>query len=273
MIHQEVNGIPYYGFEALADHEQIVNAIFTRLGGVSRPPFAELNVGHLVGDELAAVETNHRLIYQTLGLSNEEVVTAHQVHGNGTAMVGPDHGGKVVPSTDGLITNTPGMNLMLRFADCLPIFLYDPERQAIGLGHAGWRGTAAKLAQRIATLMIEDLGSDPRKMIAGLGPAIGPCCYQIGTEVAELLKASLEDWEGALHHLEGNTFHLNLWEANRQQLMKVGIREIEVTQICTACHPDEFFSHRAEKGQTGRFAAVIGIRKSKCRTSAVTWRD
>jgi YfiH family protein len=269
MIHHEVNGIPYYSFETLADYGQIISAVFTRLGGVSHPPFAELNVGHLVGDELAAVEANHRLIYQTLGLSNEEMVTAHQVHGNGAALVGPGDGGKVIPSTDALVTGTPGVNLILRFADCLPIFLYDPERQAIGLGHAGWRGTAAKLARQIATMMIEGLGSDPRKIIAGLGPAIGPCCYQIGAEVVEFLQGSLEDWERAVHHSEGNTFYLNLWEANRQQLVKAGIREIEASQICTACHTDEFFSHRAEKGKTGRFAAVIGIREPKWRTSTV----
>ena len=263
MIHQEVNGIRYYSFEALAHHEEIINAVFARLGGVSRFPFAELNVGRLTGDELAAVETNHRLIYQTLGLSSKQVVTARQVHGNGVAMVGPDEGGKVMPATDALITGAPGVNLMLRFADCLPIFLYDPERRAVGLGHAGWRGTAAKLAQRTAAMMVERLGSDPAKIIACLGPAIGPCCYQVGAEVAELLRASLEDCQGALHRLEGNAFCLNLWEANRQQLVEAGIQDIEISHICTACHTAEFFSHRAERGRTGRFAAVIGIRSLK----------
>jgi YfiH family protein len=263
MIRQELNGIPYYSFEALAKHEEIINAVFTRIGGVSRPPFAELNVGHLVGDELAAVETNHRLIYQILGLSSKEVVTGHQVHGTVAAMVGPDDGGNVIPTTDSLITSTPGMNLMLRFADCLPIFLYDPERRAIGLAHAGWRGTAAKAAQRMVTMMVDGFGSDPTKMIAGLGPAIGSCCYEIGAEVAESLKASLKDWDIAIRRSKQNTLCLNLWEANRQQLMEAGIREIEVSQICTACHTDEFFSHRAERGRTGRFAVVMGIRKPK----------
>lgn len=263
MIHQEINGIRYYSFEALTPHEEIVNAVFTRLGGVSLPPFAELNVGHLVGDELAAVETNQRLIYQTLGLSSHEVVTARQVHGNNVAMVGPNDGGKVIPATDALITGTPGVNLMLRFADCLPIFLYDPETRAVGLGHAGWRGTAAKLAQRMTAMMVKGLGSDPTEIIAGLGPAIGPCCYQIGAEVAESLRATLEDWETALHHLEADSVYLDLWEANRQQLVEVGVREIQTSNVCTACHTSEFFSHRAESGTTGRFAAMIGIRSSR----------
>ncbi len=260
MIHQEANGIPYYTFEGLAHHEQVINAVFTRLGGVSRSPFAELNVGHLIGDELAAVEANHRLIYQTLGLLSKQVVTARQVHGNAVAIVGRDEGGKAIPASDALITGTPGVNLMLRFADCLPIFLYDPGRRVVGLGHAGWRGTASRLAQRMVAMMVERFESDPTNMIACLGPAIGPCCYQVGAEVAELLRAGLEDWERALHRLEGNGFWLNLWEANRQQLVGAGIPDIEISHMCTACHTGEFFSHRAERGRTGRFAAVIGIR-------------
>jgi YfiH family protein len=263
MIYQEVNGIPYYSFEGLSNRQDIVNAVFTRRGGVSRSPFAELNVGHLVGDELAAVETNHRLIYQTLGLSGRGVVTARQVHGNRVAIVGPDDGGKVIPATDALITGRPGLSLMLRFADCLPIFLYDPERQVVGLGHAGWRGTVAGLARQMAVVMIEALGSEPRHIIAGLGPAIGPCCYQVGIEVAESLGASLDGWEKTVHPTGGNALHFDLWEANRLQLVEAGIAQIEMSHVCTACHTAEFFSHRAEKGRTGRFAAVIGIRTSR----------
>lgn len=263
MIRQEVKGMTYYSFEALSYYEEAINAVFTRLGGVSRSPFAELNVGHLVGDDLAAVETNHRLIYQTLGLSSNEVVTARQVHGNSVAMVGPDHLGKILPATDALITGTPGVSLMLRFADCLPIFLYDPERRIIGLGHAGWRGTVAELAKRMVSMMIGDLKSNPTKIVAGLGPAIGPCCYEVGPKVAELLRATLKDWEKALHCMEGGAFRVNLWEANCQQLQEVGIRNIEISHICTACHTEEFFSHRAERGRTGRFAAVMGIRSSR----------
>lgn len=260
MIRQDVNGIPFYSFEALSPHQEIINAVFTRLGGVSRPPFVELNVGHSVGDDAAAVETNHRLIYQALNLSNKDVVSAHQVHGNGIAVVGRNDLGKVIPATDGLITDSPSVNLMLRFADCLPIFLYDPARQAVGLAHAGWRGTVTKVAERMASMMVEVVGCDPRQMIAGLGPAIGPCCYEVGAEVMEVVQASLDGWEKVVRRLDGDTFRFDLWEANRQQLMDAGIREIEVSHMCTACRTDEFFSHRAEGGRTGRFAAVAGIR-------------
>lgn len=260
IVRRAANGIRYYCFEGLSQHHGIFNAVFTRVGGVSRLPFSQLNVGQLVGDELAAVEINHRLIYQTLGLSEKKVVTARQVHGCDVAVVDVLDGGRTIPGTDALITSTPGLSLILRFADCLPIFLFDPEEQVVGLGHAGWRGTAARLAHRMVSVMMGSFGSDPPDIIAGLGPAIGPCCYQIGANVAQQLTASLEDCQGALHPSEGDAFHFDLWEANRQQLMRLGIHRIETCHICTACHTSEFFSHRAERGRTGRFAAVIGIR-------------
>jgi YfiH family protein len=263
MIRRELDGTPYYTFETFNNYAEIISAVFTRLGGVSRPPFHELNVGHSVGDEPSAVNTNHRLINETLGLSDEQVVTGHQVHGNGVARVTSHDGGQVIPATDALITHTPGVSLMLRFADCLPIFLYDPERRIIGLAHAGWRGTAARVAQRLAAAMVASVGSDPGNMIAALGPAIGPCCYEIGAEVAESLRVSLGESQGAVRLSGGDSFYFDLWEANRQQLEWAGVREIEISHMCTACHTDEFFSHRAETGRTGRFAAVMGIRESK----------
>lgn len=261
MIRRELNGIPYYTFEALDTCKQVVNAVFTRLGGASEPPFAALNVGRLVGDDLMAVETNHRLIYEILGISAEEVVTAHQVHGDRVALVDAADGGKVMLATDGLITKTRGVSLMLRFADCLPIFLYDPQNNSIGLAHAGWRGTAAKIAQRLVSAMAEAVGSDPSTIIGGLGPAIGPCCYQVGPEVAERLKPSLTQWQKAVAASPDSTFSLDLWEANRQQLVEAGVKKVELSRLCTACHADEFFSHRREKGRTGRFAAIMGIKK------------
>jgi YfiH family protein len=263
MIYHEASGIPYYSFEALLDHNEIVHAVFTRHGGVSRSHFAELNVGHLVGDDPEAVEANHRLIHETLGLCAEQFVTARQVHSCRVAVVDVGHTGKVLPGTDALVTDTSGVNLMLRFADCLPILLYDPESGATGLGHAGWRGTASGLARRMVSAMAEYLGINPAETIACLGPAIGPCCYEVGPEVVQFVNGSVERWDGSLLPLADNRFTLDLWEANRQQLLEAGIRQIEASRMCTACHTDEFYSHRAERGATGRFAAVMGIRETK----------
>lgn len=261
MIYHEATGVPYYSFQCLAEHTEIVHAVFTRLGGFSKSPFAGLNVGRLVGDDLDAVGANHRAIYETLGLCGEQVVTARQVHGTQVAVVDADHVGKVLPATDALVTGASGVTLMLRFADCLPILLHDQKRRAIGLGHAGWRGTAGGIARRMVSVMVECLGAEPAETIACLGPAIGPCCYEVGPDVAQLVKLSLSDCEGAFIPVRENRLCLDLWEANRQQLLQAGIREIETSRLCTACHTDQFFSHRAEGGTTGRFAAVMGIRE------------
>jgi YfiH family protein len=257
MIRSEANGIPYYSFEALAEHEQIVHAVFTRLGGVSVPPYRALNVGHSVGDDPVAVEANFR----ALGLSGAEVVTAWQVHSSRTAIVDESDMGQVVPQTDALITGVPGVHLLLRFADCLPIFLFDPDRKVVALGHAGWRGTATEIASRMVQTMTDSFGTDPEHLIAALGPAIGPCCYQVGEEVAQAIEATIQDWQAAIRHLGDSRFSLDLWEANRQHLLSRGVCTIEVARVCTACHADEFFSHRADGGTTGRFAALVGMRK------------
>ncbi|MFQ5886851.1 MAG: polyphenol oxidase family protein, partial [Anaerolineae bacterium] len=196
MIQHHKGGVVYYTFPHLG--WGVKHAIFTRLGGVSHFPFAGLNVGHLVGDEDKAVEANHRIIYETIDLSAEEVVTARQVHGHSVAVVGPKDKGRIVPATDGLVTESARVGLMLRFADCLPILLYDPQKRVIGLGHAGWRGTVGLLAQRLAQTMREEFGCHLGQVRAALGPAIGPCCYSVGEEVREAVQVVLPHSSGAL---------------------------------------------------------------------------
>jgi YfiH family protein len=261
MIRREKDGVPYYVFEAFTHQHGIVHAVFTRIGGTSRPPYQALNVGRSVGDEPQAVNENHRLAYRVLAVSDAEVVTAWQVHGNHVAAVGASDRGTVVPETDALITDQPGVTLMLRFADCLPIFLYDRAKQIIGLGHAGWRGTSAKVAPQMVSAMVEHYGTDPADLVAGLGPAIGPCCYVVGEDVTQAVKATLHEYQDAIRRGEDGELYVDLWEANRQQLLDRGVREIEIGGICTSCHAGEFFSHRADGGKTGRFAAFMGIRE------------
>lgn len=254
MIRQDRNGLVYYTFENL----DLSHAIFTRLGGASQGPFARLNVGHTVGDEVEAVEANHGFIYEALGLPKGAVVTASLVHSGSVAIVGAEDRGKVIQATDGLVTGTPGVALMLRFADCLPILLYDPQKRVIALGHAGWRGTIRHLARNLARAMKEEFDCQGAEIKAGLGPAIGPCCYRVGPEVAESVKAALSGCSGAISE-KGDGLYFDLWEATRWQLKEEGIENIEVSGLCTACHTEEFFSHRAEGGRTGRFAALMTL--------------
>jgi YfiH family protein len=255
LLRTQTKGPRTYQFENVGG-ETLVHAVFTRLGGVSQGPFATLNVGHTVGDEPQAVAENHRRVYASLGLAANQVVTPRQVHGNRVAVVAGRDAGRVVPNTDGLATTTPGLGLLLRFADCQPIFLYDPEHHALGLAHAGWRGVALGMARRLVEAMQESFGSQPRALLAGLGPAIGPCCYSVGHEVAAAMGYALPDWKRVMVPEGEDSWRLDLEAANAQLLAAAGVVQIEQAGICTACRNDEFFSHRADGGRTGRFAVV-----------------
>jgi YfiH family protein len=253
------NGLAYYQFESLtrfAARGDLRYGIFTRLGGVSASPNATLNTAHTVGDEPTAVAENHRRICRALGVDAASIASGYQVHGASVALIGSQDRGRVRPETDVLLTDRPGIPLMQRFADCVPLVLYDPVRRAVGLAHAGWRGTAQGVAIRAVRAMGQAFGSRPGDVVAGVGPSIGPCCYEIGPEVTARIRAGFQEGDGWLVPQITGAIHLDLWAANRQQLEAAGVGQTEVSGLCTACHTDEFFSHRAEKGRTGRFGVL-----------------
>ncbi len=272
---QANNELVTYQFENPA-FAGIEHAVFTRLGGVSRGHLASLNVGRSVGDDPDAVAENLRRIYAHLGLGAGQVVTPWQVHSNHIKTVSGHDGGQIIPNCDGLVTATPGLALLLRFADCQPILLYDPEHHALGLVHAGWRGVAQGAAIRAIEAMQAAFGTRTGALVAGLGPAIGPCCYIVGDEVAAAMGYALPDWSQVMHpvpgrpedNLEGEdaeggtAWRFDLPAANAQQLAASGVANIEQAELCTSCHSDEFYSHRASNGRTGRFAVVafLGLR-------------
>ena len=258
MLSHNANGLVTYHFESLS-RDGLVHAVFTRLGGASQGPFATLNTGHTVGDSEAAVAENHARIYDYLDLSPQRVVTAHLVHSNHIAVISAEQGGQVIAHSDGLATSTPGLALMLRFADCQPILFYDPRQHALALVHAGWRGVAQGIAARAVETMEAAFGSQPADLLVGLGPAIGPCCYTVGDDVAAAMGYALPDWQAAMQPL-GQGWRLDLSTANAQQLAVAGVLHIERADLCTSCHNDLFFSHRAENGRTGRFAVVAYLR-------------
>ncbi len=260
MLRREHNQLVTYHFKSLAV-EGLVHAVFTRLGGVSHGPFASLNVGRSVGDDPAAVAENLARIWAYLELTPEQVATAYQVHGNRVAVVSAADAGRVFPDTDGLVTDVPGVALLLRFADCQPILLYDPVHHAVGLVHAGWRGVAQGIARRAVEAMQAAFGSRPQDLLAGLGPAIGPCCYEVGQDVASAISYALSGWDRVMQP-DGEQWRLDLPAANALQLVAAGLsrRRIEQARLCTGCHKDEFFSHRGDNGATGRFAVVVYLK-------------
>ncbi len=260
MIQQERDGIVYFEFESFGGNGRIQHAVFSRQGGVSRPPHDSLNLSVSVPDEKTAVYANRAKAYGLFGRQNDTVVHAHLVHGNSVARVTQTNNGTWLEHFDALITNEPGCALTLNFADCTPIFLYDPVRQAIGLGHAGWKGAVVDLPGAMVRAMQQQFGSRPADVRAGIGPCISWENYEVDEPLVSEVKAAFADWETLLMKPNGKgngRFHFDLPEANRRNLARAGVQQVELSGFCTAERTDLFFSHRAEKGQTGRFGSIF----------------
>jgi len=213
-----------------------------------------------VGDSRANVTENRTRAFHALGRAPESVADVWQVHSADVLIAEKPRDLNVdAPKADILITNNPHVTLFQRFADCVPILLVDPKRRALGLVHAGWRGTLQKAAAVAVRALQERYGSRPQDIYAGIGPSIGPQKYEVGPEVAEQTRAAFSAaWPQLLLEMNGRT-HLDLWAANVEALRAVGVTQIEVSGLCTASHTQDFFSHRGERGQTGRFGALMGL--------------
>lgn len=242
----------------------VLHGFSDRVGGVSKGPYSSLNVGLHVGDEPADVIENRRRLCRALGIELETLVVGEQVHGVEVSVVTADEKGRgaltltdVVPGVDALVCDTPGVALFAMYADCVPVFLYDPRRRAVGLAHAGWKGTAAGIARRTVETMTDAFGCRPSDILAAVGPSIGPCCYEVCPEVAE----RFEGEDPGLVRGNGQRRRIDLWAANEKQLTEAGIAagNIATARLCTRCLGETFFSHRGENGRTGRMAAVIGL--------------
>lgn len=237
------------------------HGIFTRKGGVSQAPWHSLNTGGSVGDAAEAVRENHQRIYRALDVDADRVCSVWQVHSAEVIVAeGPAVGRHWLAQADGMITNRPDTPLVMRFADCTPLLLYDPQQRAIGIGHAGWRGTVAGVGTRLVRAMQRVYGCDPADIQAWIGPSIGPEHYQVGEDVIAAAAAYFGATDGLIGLAAADaspTF--DLWAANRLDLHRAGVRQIEIAGLCTAVHTDEFFSHRAEQGRTGRFSAVMSL--------------
>jgi len=241
-------------FESYRD--RLVHAVFTRHGGVSLPPLDSLNVSYSVGDDPMAIAENRARCTAALGLQPGSITTAGLVHGARVAdAAGSDSeplpdGSRIVPDVDALTTDRPGQGLLITAADCLQVLLFDPQRPAVALAHAGWRGLVAGVLDASVAAMVDRYRSDPARLLAGIGPGLGPCCARFSDPARELPPHFQRFVQGQ---------HLDLWAAADHQLRAAGIppARIEQQAICTRCHRDIFFSHRGDGGKTGRFAAII----------------
>jgi YfiH family protein len=210
-----------------------------------------------VGDDVENVACNIERLHAALGLDVWAMVTASQAQADRVAVVSGDHRGSRIVDVDALLTDQPGIPLMLRYADCVPILLFDPVHRAIGVVHAGWRGTVAHVAVKAARIMFDRYGTRPHDLIACIGPSIGPCCYVVREDVVDQVKTAFPEPDDLLMQRNGAT-HLDLWRANEQQLRDLGVEQIQVAALCTAEHTSDFYSARAE-AKTGRFGAIIAL--------------
>ena len=254
-FHQH-NGLRYYQFNTI----QTRHALFTRHGGVSPDPWGSLNVGGTVGDDLERVRWNRNLSFEALHREPETIFDVWQVHSADVVCArSPRSLDESYRQADVILTDKVDVTLFMRFADCVPILLHDPRQGVVGLAHAGWMGTLRDVATVTVEAMIKNYGCRPADLIAGIGPSIGPDHYEIGADVIlQVMQKHGDESELFLKSHRGK-IHFNLWEANRLALERAGVGSIEVSGICTACHTDDWYSHRAEKGRTGRFGALISL--------------
>jgi YfiH family protein len=158
-----------------------------------------------------------------------------------------------------MVSNQVGIAMLMRFADCVPVFLFDPVKKAVGIYHAGWKGTVLKIGLEAVRVMVNEFESQPGDILAGVGPSIGPDHYQIGKDVVKKVRDSFPDLYQQLLVSAPDGVKLNLWEGNRLALNEAGVQKVEIARICTACDLDNWYSHRAENGKTGRFGALVMI--------------
>ncbi|MCY3834091.1 MAG: peptidoglycan editing factor PgeF [Chloroflexi bacterium] len=251
-------GLSYFRNE---DWRCLRHGIFTRHGGVSEAPWNTLNVGASIGDPLDAVKENHARVYRALDLCGERATSCWLVHGLDVLVASEEtRNGEQLRKADAIISDQQDRPLVMRYADCVPLLFYDRVRGAIGLGHAGWRGTVQGIASRIVQMMRGAFGCRAADIEVVLGPAISRRNYQVGEDVAARALAYYGESAGVIwRDPVQRAPHFDLWRANRLDLERSGVTNIKILDICTFENTCDFYSHRAEMGATGRFAVVISL--------------
>ncbi len=262
-VTQTQQGVTFLRAEGL----EAIHGFSTRMGGVSPAPFDTLNLGLSQGDDPARVRENYRRFCAAIGADVDRLVCSRQVHGDVIRVVTAADAGKGVDrerdyEVDGLVTNVPGLPLAIHTADCIPVLLYDPVHHAIGACHAGWRGTALAIAAKTVAQMTQVYGTDPGDLRCAVGAGISRCCFETRSDVPDAMREAMG---GAAEpfiddHGDGR-FHVDLKGINRYWLTQAGVPEdqIAVSDECTVCRSEKFFSHRRSGAARGAMAAVIQL--------------
>ena len=263
----QVGGVLYYSFPSFDKIPFVRHGFSTRLGGVSEGTFASMTLSLPRGDDPAAVRENFDRFCAAIRVNAEDVVVSAQTHTANVKIVTAEDRGRGITrekeynDLDGLITNDPNVVLCTQYADCVPLFFVDPVKRVVATSHAGWRGTASGIAAVTVDKMVEAFGCRREDILAGIGPSIGYCCFEVDRPVYEAFCQVPVFGEGGFTADPNDKFHVNLQEINRRWMLKSGLlaENITVTDLCTKCHPDVFWSHRVTGDARGSLAAFIAI--------------
>ncbi len=255
----EREGVPYLTFPKLTA-AGVKHGFSTRMGGVSTGIFESMNLSYNRGDDPKAVDENYRRMGKAIGFDPEKLVFSNQVHTTDIKIVTEEDCGKVMTKMDGLMTNIPGIPLVTSYADCVPLFFYDPVKCVVAVSHSGWKGTVNCMGRVTIETMKETFGSKPENIIAAVGPSICQDCYEISEDVAVQFQAEFPQWEEEiLIDKKNGKYQLDLWKTNELILLDCGIlpEHLDVTDLCTCCNDKLLFSHRASKGKRGNLGGFI----------------
>jgi YfiH family protein len=259
----ERNGLTLIESPLLKKIDGFVHAFTTRLGGNTPEPLNWFNLGRHWPTEESRQEAmrNRDVLCKAVGLDASQLTVPGQQHTTNIFLLKDgETKGLALPNYDGVATEATNHPILLHFADCVPVMLIDKRKRVLCVMHAGWRGTAGGIVIKGVQLLRATFDSDPKDMVAAVGPAIGPCCYETGEEVAEELSGTVADKDALRHlvHRDAQTGkpHPDLKAVNAMQLYEAGVGDVDITSQCTACHPELFYSHRQSGGKTGRQGAL-----------------
>lgn len=261
--------VPYLTYNSLSEINFINHAFSTRLGGVSAGEFTSMNMAFNRGDNPENVTENYKRICKSAGFDFDSLTASAQDHNTFVRAVTSENKGvgiykpRDLQSVDALITNEKGVTLVTYYADCTPLFFVDTKQKAIGLAHAGWRGTVGRIGEKVVNKMTELYGTNPADIVAAIGPAISVCCYEVDKPCADNFYA-LSDLDSSrfVFPKENGKYMIDLLETNRQILVAAGVKNenITVSDVCTNCNSELLWSHRATKGKRGTMSAFMCIK-------------
>ena len=265
----EKNGLYWLSAPLLENEDKLLHGFSTRLGGVSTGDTGTMNLGFAREENKENVRENYRRIADAVGFDPNRLVMTHQTHTKNVRIVKEEDAGsgfakeRPYRDVDGLVTNIPGITLVCFSADCVPVLVWDKTHCAVGCAHSGWRGTVSDIAGEVIRIMGQEYGTKPEDVKAAIGPSICQSCYEVSEDVIEVFA---QTYEHALHEKlfykkENGKYQLDLWEAVRQNLLRAGLQEenISLPDLCTHCNPSFLFSHRTLHGRQGNLGAFIGI--------------